>query len=34
MAGWNAIFSLDMFLIALLAMLGRDNIKNQNPGTR
>lgn len=34
MAGWNAIFSLDMFLIALLAMLGRDNIKNKNPGTR
>ena len=28
MAGWNAIISLDMFLIALFAMLGRDNIKN------
>jgi disulfide bond formation protein DsbB len=30
MAGWNAIFSLDMFLIALFAMLGRKSIKNDN----
>ena len=30
MAGWNAIFSLDMFLIALFAMLGRNSIKKDN----
>ncbi|MGB2492018.1 MAG: disulfide bond formation protein B [Candidatus Puniceispirillum sp.] len=30
MAGWNAIFSLDMFLIALFAMLGRNSIKNDS----
>ena len=34
MAVWNAIFSLDMLLIALFAMLGRNNIKHQNSGIR
>lgn len=30
MAGWNAIFSLDMLLIALLALMGHNSIANQN----
>ena len=32
MAGWNVIFSMDILLIALLAMMGRSNIKIQNSG--
>lgn len=32
MAGWNLIFSMDILLIALLAMMGRSNIKIQNSG--
>ena len=32
MAGWNTIFSMDMLLIALFAMLGRSSIKIQNSG--
>ena len=34
MAGWNAIFSLNMFLVALFTMLGRDSIENQNSGIK
>ena len=32
MAGWNAVFSMDMLLIALFAILGRSSIKIQNSG--
>ena len=32
MAGWNVIFSMDILLIALLAMMGCSNIKIQNSG--